>query len=293
MGGLYSSWVSYDVNAESARDVGVDTTAPTGGTVYDGTSVGVDTAFATSSLSSLSANWSSFNSDVSGLARYDYSIGTTAGATDIKAWTDNSTTTSVTATGLTLQTSQMYYINVRAVDNAGNVQSAVSSNGQLVAPSISFAITPASTTFSNLSAGNSYTDTETTTLTTSTNAYNGYVIRAFTTDLLKSVGGTHQIENFSAGSYASPASWSGSETGFGYTSSDTSIQGSDKFAGGTLYAPFSQTGPGDIVADHTSTVAGTSISNEAFNITYKVKVPASQAATNYTSTVVYTATAQY
>lgn len=293
LGGLYSSWVSYDVNAESARDVGVDTTAPTGGTVYDGTSVGVDTAFATSSLSSLSANWSSFNSDVSGLARYDYSIGTTAGATDIKAWTDNSTTTNVTATGLTLQTSQMYYINVRAVDNAGNVQSAVSSNGQLVAPSISFAITPASTTFSNLSAGNGYTDTETTTLTTSTNAYNGYVIRAFTTDLLKSVGGTHQIENFSAGSYASPASWSGSETGFGYTSSDTSIQGLDKFAGGTLYAPFSQTGPGDIVADHTSTVAGTSISNEAFNITYKVKVPASQAATNYTSTVVYTATAQY
>ncbi len=293
LGGLYSSWVSYDVNAESARDVGVDTTAPTGGTVYDGTSVGVDTTFATSSLSALSANWASFNSDVSGLARYDYSIGTTAGGTDIKAWTDNTTSTSVTATGLTLQTSQMYYVNVRAVDNAGNVQSAVSSNGQLVSPSISFAITPASATFNNLNAGNSYTDTEVATLTTSTNAYNGYVIRAFTTDLLKSVGGTHQIANFSAGSYASPATWAGSETGFGYTSSDTSIQGSNKFSSGTLYAPFSQVGPGDIVADHTSTVTGSSISNEAFNITYKVKVPSDQAATNYTSTVVYTATAQY
>lgn len=292
-GGLYSSWVSYDVNAESARDLGVDTTAPTGGTVYDGTNVGVDTTFATNSLSSLSANWASFNTDVSGLARYDYSIGTSAGATDIKAWTDNSTNTSVTATGLTLQTSQLYYVNVRAVDNAGNVQTAVSSNGQLVSPSISFSISPATTTFTNLGAGNSYSDTEVTTLTTSTNAYNGYIIRAFTTDLLKTVGGTHQIENFSAGSYASPASWSGSETGFGYTSSDTSIQGSDKFGSGTLYAPFSQTGPGDIVADHTSAVTGTSISNEAFNITYKVKVPSSQAAANYTSTVVYTATAQY
>ena len=292
-GGLYSSWVSYDVNAESARDVGVDTTAPTGGTVYDGTGVGVDSTFATSSLSALSANWDSFNTDVSGLLRYDYSIGTSAGATDIKSWTDNTTSTTVTATGLTLQTSQIYYVNVRAVDNAGNVQSAVSSNGQLVSPSISFAITPASATFNNLNAGNSYADTEVATLTTSTNAYNGYVIRAFTTDLLKSLGGTHQIANFSAGTYASPATWAGSETGFGYTSSDTSIQGSDKFGSGTLYAPFSQTGPGDIVADHTSTVAGTSISNEAFNITYKVKVPASQAATNYTSTVVYTATAQY
>lgn len=292
-GGLYSSWVSYDVNAESARDIGVDTTAPTGGTVYDGTNVGVDTTFASSSLSSLSANWASFNTNVSGLLRYDYSIGTTAGGTDIKAWTDNSTNNSVTATGLTLQTSQLYYVNVRAVDNAGNVQTAVSSNGQLVAPSISFSISPATNTFTNLGAGNSYSDTEVTTLTTSTNAYNGYVIRAFTTDLLKTVGGTHQIENFSAGSYASPASWSGSETGFGYTSSDSTIQGSDKFGSGTLYAPFSQTGPGDIVADHTSNVTGSSISNESFNITYKVKVPSSQAAANYTSTVVYTATAQY
>ncbi|MBP9702465.1 peptidoglycan DD-metalloendopeptidase family protein [Candidatus Woesebacteria bacterium] len=293
LGGLYSSWVSYDVNAESARDIGVDTTAPTGGTVYDGTGVGVDSTFATNSLSALSANWASFSSNVSGLLRYDYSIGTTAGATDVKAWTDNTTSTTVTATGLTLQTSQMYFFNVRAVDNAGNVQSAVSSNGQLISPSISFAISPASATFSNLNAANSYTDTEVATLTTSTNAYNGYVIRAFTTDLLKSLGGTHQIANFSAGSYASPASWSGSETGFGYTSSDTTIQGSNKFSSGTLYAPFTQTGPGDIVADHTSTVTGTSISNEAFNITYKVKVPSDQAATNYTSTVVYTATAQY
>ena len=292
-GGLYSSWVSYDVNAESARDIGVDTTAPTGGTVYDGSSNGVDITFASSSLSSLSANWVSFNSDVSGLARYDYSIGTTAGATDVKAWTDNSTNTSITATGLTLQTSQMYFVNVRAVDNAGNVQSAVSSNGQLVSPSLSFAITPATTTFTNLSAGNNYTDTKTTTLTTSTNAYNGYVIRAFTTDLLKSLGGTHEIANFSSGSYASPATWSGSETGFGYTSSDTTIQGANKFNGATLYAPFSQTGPGDIVADHTSTVTGTSIANESFDITYKVKVPVTQAATNYTTTVVYTATAQY
>lgn len=291
--GAYSSWVSYDVNAESARDIGVDTTAPTGGTVYDGTSNGVDASFATSSLSSLSANWASINTNVSGLLRYEYSIGTSAGATNIKAWTDNSTATSVTTTGLTLQTSQLYYFNVRAVDNAGNTQTAISSNGQLVSPSLSFSITPATTTFNNLSVSNSYSDTQTTTLTTSTNAYNGYVIRAFTTDLLKNLGGTQSISNFSAGSYATPASWNGSETGFGYTSSDTTIQGSNKFASGTLYAPFSQTGPGDIVADHTTSVSGSSISNESFNITYKVKVPASQAATNYTSTVVYTATAQY
>ncbi|MDO8472146.1 MAG: hypothetical protein Q7S64_03315, partial [bacterium] len=75
----YSSFVSYDVNTENpptdpaARDFGVDTTAPTGGTVNDGT--GADAAYNDGSLSSLSANWSGVTATVSGLLKYEYAIG--------------------------------------------------------------------------------------------------------------------------------------------------------------------------------------------------------------------------
>lgn len=301
-GGLYSSWVSYDVNAESARDFGTDTTAPTGGTVYDGTEAGVDKTFSDTSLSNLSANWSGFSFTVSGISKYEYSIGTSPGATDTKAWTDHGTNTSVTASGLTLQTSRPYYFNVRATDNAGNT-TIRSSNGQLVAPSVSFSVSPASVTFNNLNTTNSFTDTETSTLTTSTNAYGGYVIRTYATDLLRSPG-DFTISNFNGGSYASPDAWQSGDTGFGYTSSDTSIQGSNKFQsdpcpGGSAlaspgcYAPFTQTGPGDIVADHTNNVTGSPITNESFTITLRATVAALQQATKYQTVLVYAITPVY
>jgi len=294
--GEYSAWVSYDVNAESARDYGLDTTAPTGGTVYDGTSPGADANFSDTSLSQLSANWDSFNFDVSGAHAtntYDYSIGTSAGATDIKTWTDNGATTSMTSSGLTLQTSKLYYVNVRAKDQAGNTSEVVSSNGQLVAPSISFTVGPSTLTFDNLNPTNSYTDSQNTTLSTWTNAYGGYLIRAFVTDYLRSTDGAVVIADFTGGTYASPAPWGGSDTGLGYTSSDSSIQGSDKFGSGTLYAPFNHNSPGDIVADHTANVTGSPIINEQFTIINNIKTSATQAAHGYSTTVIYTVTAEY
>ncbi len=302
-GGLYSGWVSYGGNAESARDFGVDTTAPTGGTVFDGTNTGVDEDFSTTSLSQLSANWSGFNANVSGLNKYQYSIGTSAGGTTIRTWTDNGTTTSVTATGLTLQTDVPYYFNVRAVDNAGNTQSPViSSDGIYVSPSVTFSLSSNTVTFSNLNVGNSFTDTKTTTLTTSTNAYGGYVVRAYATALLThSSLPSNTIQNFDGGTYASPDEWLTGDRGFGYTSSDTSVQGSNKFqnspcpGGGTppCYAPFSLTGPGDIVADHTANVTGTPISNEQFTVTYQVKTNSTQVSGSYSTVIVYTISAVY
>ena len=283
-------------------DFSVDTSAPTGGTVYDGSAAGIDTTFSTTSLSSLSANWSGFNFDLAGLQKYEYSIGTTAGATDVRNWTDNSTTTSVTATSLTLQTSQKYFVNVRAYDNAGNTV-VRSSDGQLVAPSLSFSVSPSTVTFSNLNAANSYTDTEATTVTTSTNAYGGYVIRAFASDFLRSAQ-NHTIADFNGGSYASPDTWQSGDTGFGYTSNDTTIQGVNKFQdstcpGGTAlvspgcYAPFTQTKPGDIIADHTSNVAGSPITDESFTITLRVTTPAAQQAATYQALLVYAITPIY
>jgi len=298
----YSSWVAYGDNptgdgstdgSPANRDFGVDTTAPTDGAVFDGTNTGVDIDFNGGSLSELSANWADINANVSGLDHYEYSIGTTIGGTEVGSWISIGTGTSAIATGLTLQTSDPYYFNVRAIDNATNIQSAISSDGQFVSPSLTFSVSPSSLAFTNLNVGNSYSDNKVTTLTTSTNAYGGYVIRAFVTDYLRSLGGSFYIPDFNGGTYASPGTWEVGNTGFGYTSSDTTIQEfGDKFGGGNLYAPFSQDGPGDIVADHTDNITGDPI-NEQFFITNKVKAGLTQASSYYSTIVVYTATAQY
>lgn len=291
-GGLYSSWVSFGGNSDTltaASDVGIDTTAPTGGTVYDGTAAGVDAAYNDGSLSSLSANWSGTSVTVSGLSLYEYSIGTTAGGTDVRTWTNNSTTASVTATGLTLSTSQTYYFNVRVTDNAGNVSGTISSNGQAVAPMLTFAVDSMSVDFDPLRPSNSYTDTQSLEITTSTNGVGGYVVRQYATT---PSAGSSTISGFSGGTYASPDSWQGGDTGFGYTSSDTNVQSVNKFQAGTCpggsavaapgcYAPLATAGPGDIVADNTAPVSGTPILNEQFTLTYRVTATATQTAGSY------------
>ena len=299
----YSSWVdaTFNTGYRYDRDFGIDLSAPTALSVYDGSTTGVDVMFNDGSLSTLYGNWDSLNADISGLENYDYSIGTSAGDTSIKTWTDVDKTASFTASGLTLQSSQMYFINVRVTDTATNT-AVFSSNGQVVLPTLSFTLSSGSISFSNLNPSNSFTDTEITTLTTSTNAYWGYVIRLFKADSLRStLFPTVTISDFAGGSYASPDGWLETDYGFGYTSSDTSVQGVDKFnpttcAGGNpspCYAPFSSTQPGDIVADHTANVSGSPVSNEQFNITYKVKTTDIQAAGSYTTTLIYTVTPQY
>lgn len=300
--GEYSSWVSFGGNAESARDYGVDTTAPAGGIVYDGSAPGIDAAFGSTSVSELSANWSGVSADISGLSRYDYSVGTTPGGTDVRGWTNNGTSASVTAGGLNLHTSQKYYVNVRAVDNAGNVQSAISSDGQMVLPSLSFGLSSDAITFNSLNASNSYTDTQSTDVVTSTNAYGGYAVRAYATGNL--TGGGFSILGFSGGTYSAPDAWLGGDTGLGYTSSDTLVQGENKFQAATCpggsafaapgcFAPFSLSQPGDVVADHEPVASGVSINNDTYTVTYKLTAPANQAATRYTANVIYSVVPVY
>jgi len=298
--GTYSAWVSYGGNAESATDFSIDATGATGGIVYDGSTVGVDITYNDGSLSTLAANWGSFNFGPSGIGGYEYSIGISAGDNSIKNWTSNGTGTSVSVSSLNLKTSVLYYFNVRATDGVGNV-SVFSSNGQYVAPGLSFSLSANTITFDVLNNSNSFSDTKTTTLTTSVNSAHGYVIRAYKTGLLRHSAGVITIPDFSAGSYSSPAAWGGSDYGFGYTSSDTSIQGVNIFSPATClgggsppcYAPFSSTAPGDIVADHTSAVSGTPITNQAFTLTYKLKVSAIQAAGGYNTTLIYSIIPQY
>lgn len=248
------------------------------------------------SLSHLSAAWTTFNTDLSAVEKYEYSVGTTPGATDIKSWTNNGTNTKVTASGLNLKTNQSYYFNIRAVDNAGNTSNVVSSERQVVNPTLAFSISTSSISFTNLT-GTVGIDTKTADILTSTNAYNGYIVKAYRTGPMRSTAGT-TIPDFKLGTYDQPAEWgnnqcSGDSCGFGYTSSDTTINGTNKFYDGTRYAPFATTAPGDIVADNTSTITGTAVNNESFTITTKLAVPLDQPAGTYTTSVVYTVIPQY
>jgi hypothetical protein len=274
------------------RDFGVDTSAPTGGNVYDGTSTGVDATFNDGSLDELSANWADFDFDESGAATdpYEYSIGTTQGGTDVKGWTAlTGEDLEETATSLTLQTSEVYYFNVRATDNAGN-QAVVSSDGQMVLPTLSFTASPTTLSFANLNSGNSYTDTKDTTLSTETNAYNGYAVRAWAFTPLQTSGGGFSIP-WHNGDWNAPAT---AGAGYGYSSSDADIAdiGSDvfDFLGTPKYAPFVSSAPGNIIADRDSPTTG---SPENFTIRHRVQSSASQAAGDYESTIIYIVTAEY
>jgi hypothetical protein len=502
-----ASWVSYPespTNAESVRDFGVDTTNPTGGTVYDGTSTGVDANFNDGSLSNLSANWSGFSDANAGVDKYEYSIGTTQGGTDTKGWTllhnyadmpgtsgnytvasKDTTATSitgnidlridvapddwtdtvqgtqtllskwdtsdqsyrvyldtagkvqfaysstgsdsiptstgldlsssadgerkqirvtyntstgdvnfysrdwgtdlsvdtgwgtassesitsgtmndggaalaigaintvgsdadrfkgnvyeahvenlsgatvanpdfrendegvwsggsatddfgnnwalssgstytiaageVTATGLTLQTSQIYYFNIRVTDNADNTTT-VSSDGQFVLPTLSFTATPTNLTFANLNSGTT-NDTETTSLSITTNADAGYKVRAWALDLLQTSGGASNIPWIS-GTWDDPIAWPG--PGYGYTSSDPLVQTLNRYNNGTEYAQFpTSSASAHIIADKDSCAP---CSSDPYTITHKVEInPSSQSAGAYSTTIIYIATPEY
>jgi len=135
------------------QKINADWTNPICSTVNDGTSTDIDS---TASQTTLSANWTTSTDANSGIAKYWYAIGTTAGATDVVNWTDNLLNTSVTKSGLTLTNGQHYYFSIKTVDGAG-LTSICNSDGVLV--NISTEIQEYSETFDikafpNPSAGN-------------------------------------------------------------------------------------------------------------------------------------------
>lgn len=66
----------------------------------------------------------------SGVERFEYSIGTAAGATNVRGWTNAGENPHVVATGLRLTRGRYYYMNIRAVDRAGH-RSAVAGTGRI------------------------------------------------------------------------------------------------------------------------------------------------------------------
>jgi hypothetical protein len=100
---------------------GIDKSVPS-------TPVVTDDGDYTSSMSQLHATWSS-SDDQSGIAEYQYAIGTTEGGTDVVGWTSAGTATSVTKTGLSLVNGEKYYFAVRAKNWAELWSSVGNSNG--------------------------------------------------------------------------------------------------------------------------------------------------------------------
>jgi hypothetical protein len=225
----------------------------------------------------------------------DNTIGSTLTTSDFQTYANWGGGSGEYVTGLPAGTT--YYVRTKA--RQGTINFTESEWGPATAgvttssPSLTFSTSNSSITFSNLNAGNSYTDSsKTTVLTTSTNAYNGYVVNARETgSLTHTVDLTTTIANY-ASANSSPTSWTG--TGFGYTTSDNDLTGgtNTRFSSGTKYAGFTTSSPGDPVADHTGPVLS-AISNENFTISYKVTADATKKAGKYTTTILYNVVPEY
>lgn len=319
--GEYSlNWSEFGV--AGTMDIKVDATVPGAGNIFDNTNtVGQPSLSDTDnnddgSLNTLSSSWSGFSDPTSGVQKYEFSIGTTAGGTDILGWTDNSTTAYVRRASLVLQTNQMYYFNVRATDNATNVSNVYSSNGLVVQPTLSFTLLGNNPlVFNNLNNGNTYTanlnsDPNFIQAKTSTNAYNGYVVY-LSGGLLASIPYPSQtiapfngVDGLGA-SWTTPTLWdntcmgagTGRYCGFGYTSSDPLVVGVNRFTPGATpkYAPVNSTAPGDVVADHEGPINGStgSVVDEIFNIMFRVSVPSSQTASKYEAAMTIIISSKY
>jgi hypothetical protein len=294
----------------STVDLKIDTSAPAGGSIKDGTT-STDAAYNDGSLDTLSAYWATTEPTftISGKPAtnvYQYSFGTTPGAADIVTWTytgSSGTQAFVTATGLSLHTGQLYYASVRAYDQAGNVTT-INSDGQMVLPTfvVSFLNSPQLPGNSNsVDLGTwqdpSYGGTGSTQITTTTNSYYGYSVYMSRLGAMALAGNPAKtVPDYVATYLAGPTAWAtGCPVGtacFGYTSNDTNISTGSRgniFGGGSNYCAVSATPPGDVVADETSPQTA----GQSFTVTYKVQTNAAQDAGNYSSNIIYTVVPQY
>ncbi|OPZ99546.1 MAG: PKD domain protein [Bacteroidetes bacterium ADurb.Bin408] len=119
-----------NISGIAYHDLNVDWTNPSDiGFVNDGTGADIDT---TASYTEISANWSASTDMQSGIADYWYAIGTAPGDSNTVGWTNNGTDTAITHSGLNLTFNMVYYVSVKAKNNAGLFSNVKTSNGQVV-----------------------------------------------------------------------------------------------------------------------------------------------------------------
>lgn len=117
-----------NLSAISERLLDVDWTPPACTAIIDGMSTDADT---TNLLTSLSASWNSITDANSGVFGYYCAVGTSAGDSNVVAWTNINLDTAITIPGLSLVSGQTYYVSVKTTNGAGQT-SVCSTNGILV-----------------------------------------------------------------------------------------------------------------------------------------------------------------
>lgn len=117
-----------------------DTTPPTAGSVNDGTGNDIDRQFSTTTIA---ANWNGFTDGGSGIASYAWAIGTTPGGTDVRTFTGAGTSTTASASSLTLTSGVAYYVTVRATDGVGLSVTTTSDGVTVVTPAATPTASPA------------------------------------------------------------------------------------------------------------------------------------------------------
>lgn len=104
----------------------VDRSAPIANFIADGNSNDIDTTSSTT----LMGNWS-FDDIHSGIANYEYAIGTSIGATDVLTWTNTNLNTVISHVLVSPVYNQNYFLSIRSTNGAG-LYSTSTSDGQLI-----------------------------------------------------------------------------------------------------------------------------------------------------------------
>ena len=121
---------AYNLSNTAENTVNIDRTPPANITyVNDGDGYDIDTI---SNYLNLSANWQASNDANSGIAEYIFAIGTTAGDSDLVDWTSCGNNNHFSTQPTNIQSNTVYYISVKARNNAGLYSSVSTSDGVLI-----------------------------------------------------------------------------------------------------------------------------------------------------------------
>jgi N-acetyl-anhydromuramyl-L-alanine amidase AmpD len=119
-----------NLSSISSVDVDVDWTPPIPPTVInDGDYFDKDSTIINTILS---GNWNTASDPHSGFKKFWFSFGTSAGDSNIVNWTDNWIYDTVYVDSLNLNLNQLYFLNIKAENNAGLKSGIVSSDGILI-----------------------------------------------------------------------------------------------------------------------------------------------------------------
>jgi hypothetical protein len=117
-----------NLSAIDYLDLNIDWTPPVGLTsISDVSSVDADTFYTSNEIT---AYWNQAEDVNSEISHYEMSVGTTPGDSNSVAWTNVGNVLNSTLNSLSLTPGVNYFVNIRAVNNAGLKSSLISSDGQ-------------------------------------------------------------------------------------------------------------------------------------------------------------------